>query len=64
MASDPKPGTAKHPDGSENKDLEQRLGVLFGVTAGTNTLRPTDADSALAFVQELWDRLNGGRRAR
>lgn len=61
MASDPRPGTAKRPDGSEDKDLEQRLSVLFGVTAGTDSPKPTDLPSALAFLEELWTRLNRAR---
>lgn len=62
MPSDPRPHSARRPDGREDTDLEERLRVLFGVVRGTSSPRPTDLPSALTFLQELWDRMNGRQR--
>lgn len=63
MASDPRPHTARRATGEEDTDLEERLRVLFAVTKGTTSARPTDLTSALTFLQELHDRLNARQGA-
>lgn len=59
MAADPRPHTARRPDGTEDLDTERRFQDLFSILRAPAGERPTDAESALAFVQMLYDRLNG-----
>ena len=58
MPADPRPRTATRPDGTQDKELEARFEQIFRTLRGVKSPRPTDAASALTFVQELWDRLN------
>lgn len=61
MAADPRPRSAKTPDGREDSDLEVRFEVIFAALRGPASPRPTDAASTQAFLQELWDRLSGAK---
>lgn len=63
MASDPRPHTARRADGTEDTELEERLRVLFSITKGTNSPKPTDLATALVFLEELWTRLNARQGA-
>lgn len=59
MPSDPRPHTARKPDGSEDKELEQRFNVIFRALQGPTSAKPTDLPTALAFLAELHARLGG-----
>lgn len=61
MATDPRPHTARTPDGSEHTDTEERFRVIFAALNAPRSARPTDLPSALAFLQELHDRLRNAR---
>lgn len=63
MSSDPRKHTARLPNGDEDTDIEERFRVLFEVVKGTKSPRPTDLPTALAFLQELFDRLNARQGA-
>lgn len=63
MATDPRPHTAQLPNGDEDRDTEERFRVLFSITQGTKSPRPTDLPSLLLFAQEMWDRLNARQGA-
>jgi hypothetical protein len=63
MSSDPRPHTARKPNGDEDTDLEERFRVLFAFTKGTDSPKPTDLASALVFLQELHARLNARQGA-
>lgn len=56
QTNDPRPNTAKLPDGSPDTELETRLRVLFTQTGPVDSPRPHDLASALLMLQELWDR--------
>lgn len=62
MAADPRPHTARTPDGREDQDTEARFEVIFAALMPPRSPRPTDAASTQAFLAELWDRLNGTRK--
>ena len=52
---------ARRQEPDEDKETEQRFAELFRALGPTKAERPTDAASGLAFLQELWDRLNRAR---
>lgn len=59
MPQDPRPRTAKLPDGSPDTDLERRFETLFETLRPPTSAKPTDLATALEFLQELHDRLSG-----
>lgn len=59
MTADPRPHSAKHPDGSENMEMEARFRELFSAVRPPTSPRPTDAPTSLTFLQEIHDRLSG-----
>jgi hypothetical protein len=56
QTNDPRPNTARLPDGSPDVELETRLRVLFTQTGPLDCPKPTDLASALVMLQELWER--------
>lgn len=59
MAQDPAFRSARRPDGTPDLNLERRFEVLFSLLKNPDSPKPTDPDSMLVFLQELFDRLSG-----
>lgn len=56
---DPRPRSLMKPDGTLDTENERRFEVIFRALRNPASPRPTDPASALTFLQELHDRLNG-----